>query len=103
MTPGSSELQRALIDTDAIGDTALVAAQTGKRIRVYRLLLRAAGAVSVGFLSGSTVLCPALPGVVELQLPFDGESWFETAKGEALNLNLGAGIAVAGLLYYTLE
>lgn len=86
------------------GNNTLVAAVTGRKVRVLAAVLVAAGTVSPKFQSGAggTDLTGAMPMVANgaLVLPFNPEGWFETAAGALLNLALTAGVAVTGLLVY---
>ena len=100
-----SELLRAVIAAATLGDNTLVAAVTGKKIRVMSVVLVASGgANSVRFESaaGGT----ALTGVMDLAsdgqliLPYHPSGWCETVAGQLLNLELSAGTAVAGVLSY---
>lgn len=98
----------ATISTSASGDTTLVAAQPGRKIRVVSYTVIAAGAVSVKFKSGSTDITGAMalaanggaaPSGAGLA-PSGFAGLFETASGEALVINLSAAVAVGGHLTY---
>ena len=101
-----SEIQYAKIDGAASGDNTLVAAVTGKRIRVLSLFLVAAGAVTVRFESGAGGT--ALTGQMNVTtntgftLPHNPEGWFETAAAALLNMELGGAVSVDGALTYVL-
>lgn len=97
----------AAIAAASSGDNTIVAAVTGKKIRVKRSALIAAGTVNIYFTSGAAgavifggstnkIALVANSGFV---LP-DSPGWFETAAGSALIMNLSAAIAVAGGLAY---
>lgn len=98
-------LKFATIATSSSGATAIVAAVTGKQIKVVGVWLCANGTVNVKWQSAST----DITGLVYL---FQGNGyvlptgspgaahWFETASGEALNINLSAAIAVGGSIVY---
>lgn len=101
------EIKRAAVSAASSGDNTLVAAVTGKKIKVLSLVLVAAGDVDVRLESaaGGT----ALTGVIELAaagngfvLPqaFPGYQWVETAAGELLNLELSGAVQVSGLIVY---
>lgn len=100
----ASSIQKAVIDAAAIGDNTIVAAVTGKRIRVTSLFMVAAGAVTARFESaaGGTALTGqmvmAANGV--LSLPHNPAGWFETAAGQLLNLELSAAVSVDGAINY---
>ena len=98
----------AKISTSSSGDTTIVAAVTGKRIRVQNYTLIAAGDVSVTWKSGSTTISGAMPLTTNGGMaPSAGaatasglDGVLETAGGEALVLNLSAAVLVAGHLRY---
>lgn len=99
-----SVVKFAAIDAATSGDNTLVAAVTGKKIRVLSLFLMAAGTVNTRFESaaGGT----ALTGQMNLTaqagyvLPFNPAGWFETAAAELLNLELSGAVSVDGCLSY---
>lgn len=100
-----SEAQFAAISAAALGDNTLVAAVSGKKIRLLAAVLVATGgANTVRFESGAggTALTGqmliALNG--QLVIPLNGFGWFETVAGELLNLELSAATSVAGFLVY---
>ncbi len=101
-----SELQYASIDAAASGDNTLVAAVSGKRIRVLSLFLVASGAVTVAFESGASGT--ALTGDMNVgangnvTMPFNPEGWFQTVAGALLNMELGGATSVDGCLTYVL-
>ncbi len=94
----------AAISGATSGDNTLVAAVTGKKIRVLALYLVPLSAVTVRFESaaGGT----ALSGVMSLAekamfvLPFNEAGWFETVAAEPLNMELGGNVQVSGGLIY---
>ncbi len=95
--------QTAIINTAASGDTAVVAAVAGKRIRVINYVLTAAGVVSVKFRSATTDLTGAMPFAANGGIAAAGAQpgyWVQTAAGEALNLNLSAAAQVSGHITY---
>lgn len=97
-------VKRAVISGATSGDNALVAAVTGKKIRVISLFLIAAGAVTVRFESGAGgtaltgVMSVAANGGMVLNTNYDG--WFQTAEGVLLNMELGGAVQVSGALTY---
>lgn len=94
----------AVVDHAGSGDNTLVAAVTGKKIRVLSLFLVAAGAVTVRFESGAggTALTGQMSMAANgvLQLPFNDRGWFETAAAALLNLELGGAVSVDGVISY---
>ena len=98
--PADSALR---INVAASGDTALVAAATGKRTKVHALRLSAAGAVIVQIKAGSTVLevfnfaaAGTMPPLELRHAPY-----YQTGANEALNINLSGAVQVDGRLEYT--
>jgi hypothetical protein len=99
----------AVISASSSGDNAIVAAVTGKKIRVTSYVLSFSGSVNAKWRSGTTDLSGLLYGaaaaVVECG-PTDSDlrgqrpGHLETARGEALNLNLSGATAVGGHLTY---
>jgi hypothetical protein len=101
---------RAYISAAYSGDNTLVAAVSGKKIKVLGLVLVAAGAVTVALESGASGT--ALTGDMSLTANGDlkvvfpmsepGYHWVETAAGALLNLELGGAVQVSGcIVYYT--
>jgi hypothetical protein len=79
------EVNLTVIDAAGNGDKTLVAAVSGKKVRVLSCFLIAAGAVNVRFESGAGGM--ALTG------------WFETASA-LLNPELSGAVRVDGCLTY---
>jgi hypothetical protein len=100
------EIRRAVIDNNSLGDNTIVAAVTGKKIRVLDMLLVAGGATTVRFESGASGT--ALTGQMSLTTNtgfaagFNPLGHFETAAGELLNMELGGAQTVDGWLVYAL-
>lgn len=94
----------ASISAATSGNNTLVAAVTGKKLRVLSLTLVATTAVTVKFQSaaGGTDLTGAMPlganGVLPMARNDDGH--FETVAGQLLNLVLGGNVQVSGCLTY---
>lgn len=106
----------APINASASGATAVVAAVTSpgnKKIRVhsFTIINQVATANNVKFQSGTTDLHAAIPLPLAIGFPVElheppeaQEDWlFETAAGQALNINLSAATAVTGAVVYSLE
>lgn len=95
----------AVIAAAGNGDNTLVAAVTGKKIRVLAGSLTMTGtAVTIRFESGAggtalTGQMTPLQGTT-IELPFSPVGHFETAAGALLNLELGGAQSVAGWLVY---
>jgi len=88
------------------GDNELVAAVAGKKIRVLSCMMIASGIVSARFESsaGGTALTGRMPLIANsgFTANYNSAGWFETAAGQALNLELTDAIAVNGVLNYDL-
>lgn len=98
-------VKRAVIDGASIGDNTLVAAVTGKKIRVLAMFAIMTGtAVTIRFESaaGGTALTgqmqPSQGG--GFVLPYNPVGWFETVSGELLNMELSGAQSVDGVLVY---
>ena len=101
---------RAVIHCNTNGNNTLVAAVSGKKIKVLSVLLVAASAVTARFESGAGGT--ALTGQMNLAASGDrftlppappGYHWFETVAGALLNLELSAGVYVDGCIVYYIE
>jgi hypothetical protein len=101
----------APITASASGDTAVVAAVAGKKIRIkgYAITNGAASVQNVKWRSGTTDITglfysTAIGPIITRDLVSNpNDFYFETAAGAALNLNLSAATAVGGSCEYTLE
>lgn len=92
----------ALISTSSPNNTQVVAAVSGKRIRVVAYAVVASGTVNVQFRSGDNTNLTGSMRLVEaggIAHAFDG-GLFQTAVGEALHINLSAPVAVGGYVVY---
>lgn len=90
-----------LVVSGSQGDNTLLAAVTGKRIRVIGGVLSANGTTAISFKSGTT----AISGVIYMGgsgtakvLPELISGYVETAAGEALVLNVVADVSAGGML-----
>lgn len=94
----------AVISGATSGDNTVVAAVSGKKIRVLALKFVAAGTVNVRFESaaGGTALTGVESYVVNTGavLNYNPVGWFETVSGELLNMELSAAVQVSGHLTY---
>jgi len=97
-----SPVYRAAISAASSGANTVVAAQTGKQIRVLAYTVVAAAAVDATWKSAST----AISGVMSLAAnggiaqPFTEVGCMQTVAGEALVLTLGGAVQVSGYLVY---
>lgn len=86
----------------ALGQSTLIAAIPGAAIRVLGLAIIATTANAVSFRSAGTDISATFPlgangGFV---LDFNEHGWFQTAIGEALNINMGTATATGVQLSY---
>lgn len=92
---------RAPFDESTAANHEVVAAVSGKKIRLLAWSLWVAGAVDLTWKSATTAKSQTYPvsgaGLWEPLLPFHT---LETAAGEALNLTLGGAVAVKGDVWY---
>lgn len=92
----------AKVTPSSTGNTQVVAAYGTSKIRVLSVAIVATLANSVKFQSGTTDITATFPfgangGFV---LPFNPVGWFETAEGEALNVNLSVATSTAVQITY---
>lgn len=94
----------AKISASTSGNNTIVAAVTGKKIRVIEFALSFAGTVNAKFQSGAagTDLTGLYAGLAGGQVPgsFSPLGKFETASATLLNLNLDAAVLVGGYVVY---
>ena len=103
-------VKRAAIDASGSGDNELIAAVTGKKIKVLAVFLVATEAVAATLYTGPQASGTALTGPVGLadnggfvlNAPAnEWMHWLETAASAELNLYLSAAKQVSGsVLYY---
>jgi len=100
------QVKKAIIDGATSGDNELVAAVSGKKIRVIALFAIMTGtAVTIRFESGAGGT--ALTGQMTpsqgggFVLPFNPVGWFaDTAAGQSLSMELGGAQSVDGSMAY---
>lgn len=96
----------AVINATSDGDNTVVAAVSGKRIRVLGYVLNVNAAGTVQWKSGaSTALSGAMEfvdggGVAAAPVTPYGKYWFKTGVGEALVLTTAVGVDGLGHLIY---
>lgn len=98
-------VKQAAIAAATSGDNTLVAAVTGKSIRVLAMVLVASGGANTARLesgAGGTALTGQMDITDngQLVLPYNPAGWCATVAGELLNLELSGATAVAGCLTY---
>lgn len=100
--PASIEIKRAVINLAATG--TVVAAVTGRKIRVLQAVFASAAVVTVTVKSASTALTGAMTvdgtAAGPVVLDFSPVGWWETTAGEALVFTLGSSVQVSGNLVY---
>ena len=93
-----------VIDHATSGDNTIVAAVTGKKIRVLAITLVSAGTVTARFESGAggTALTGQMTLAVNsgFSISCGQLGCFETAAGSLLNLELSGAVSVDGFLTY---
>lgn len=97
--------QTVAIAASSSGNNEIVAAQTGKVIRVLGYVLSSSGTVNAKWRTANTdktgLIYMVANNQVQVALPSQPDDfWFETVAGEALNLNLSGAVAVGGHLSY---
>lgn len=97
-----SDIKTAVIDQSGIGNNEIVAAVSGKSLRVLEALAVTAGANTLQWKSATTALTGpmALAASGSAQVHFAEEGHFETTAGQALNLDQSAAVQVGGWLRY---
>ena len=96
----------AIINAASSGDNTVVAAVTGKKIRVLQYTFVCAAATDTTWKSGTGTGAVALSGTMSIAAnsglvsPFSPVGLFETAAGSALNLYLSAANQTSGTLVY---
>lgn len=94
--PLTTPVLRSFGNPASIGANTLVAAVSGKKIRLLSAHMVSVGANSAKFVSGSTDIGGTFAFAANggMVLDFNEHGWYETAAGEALVLNLSAATAV---------
>jgi hypothetical protein len=94
-------VQYASISATTAGNTQVVGAVSGKRIRVIAYAVIASATVNIKFQSGTTDITGSMR-IVEgggIAHAYDG-GLFQTAVGQALNINLSTNATVGGYIVY---
>ena len=105
-TFGPSDILRVNTAISSSGDNTLIAAVTGKKIRMLTFWVWAASAVNIKFTSSTTSdltkLMYLASGELGKVFPLNDAGWFETVAGELMGVNLSSGVVVTvGGLYLT--
>jgi hypothetical protein len=95
-------VKRTLGNPAAAGNTEIVGAVAGSKIRVLAVTAIASAAVNMKFQTNVTDISPLWPlaangGLVQ---PHNDHGWEETVAGDPLNVNLSGNVAVAVQITY---
>lgn len=101
MIPNSAILSVAQSTTDS----SVVAAVTGRRIRVTSAILTVSSATTITFNSKPASAGVAISGAilvptVGLVLPHNPNGWFDTVAGQGLTVTTGSGATIGGQVCY---
>jgi hypothetical protein len=100
----ASDPKLAPINVTTAGNSVLVDAVPLKKIRVVQLLITVKRGVDINFQGSGDASKKTGPGFYPpgggAALPFSPIGWFETAAGEALEINLSLESQVGGMLSY---
>lgn len=98
------EKKYAVVNTAGADSDEIVAAVTGKKIRVLSYVLAVSGATTLIWHSASTPLTGAMQFVGAVSQPFSSgynpAGHFETVAGEALNLESSGAVDADGHISY---
>ncbi len=101
-----SDILTTTVSPASSGDNTVIAAVTGRKIRVLAVTFSASAAVNGKFTSGTTPDITGLfyftTGELNVQLPYNPFGWFQTAAGALLGFNLSSGTSVALQITYVL-
>lgn len=100
--PLNVSVKNTFVNTSTLGSTTILAAAPGQSIRVIGILLVSTIANSVKFQSNSTDISATFPLGANggLVAAFNEHGWFQTAPGEALNINLSVATATGIQINY---
>jgi hypothetical protein len=101
----SNRYNLAYANPASSGSNTLIAAVSGQRIKVWGMVVIAAAANTIKFMSASTDISGQMALAINggFTLNQGDKPWFETVAGEALNINLSASTQVGVTLIYTME
>lgn len=100
---GNTPLSNSAVSISTSGANTIVTGRGTQVVRVYRIVLVAAGAVTVTAQDGATPLTGAMTMTagVPLILDFTTQPWFTTSPGNAFVISLSTGVQVSGTLFFT--
>jgi hypothetical protein len=95
-------LKSQVIDFSNTGDNTVVAAASGKRVLIHRLMLVCSAATNLTFKRGSTSLSGAMAMGANGGITFDitGEPWFTTDVAEAFVISQSGTAQISGTVYW---
>lgn len=103
-------LRSAAISCSTVGNNTIIAASSGKAIKVYKMFFVVDSGVSITFYDSTTT---AMSGAMKfvgnqgIVLDMDGNNdpqpWFNVTPGNAFVFNLSDAVQVSGTIYYTQE
>ena len=101
----SSPLSSAVINIGSSGANTVIAGQTNKIIRVYRLAMVPLTSVTATIKDGSTSLSGPMPlgANQELIFNYDTQPYFIGTPGNPFIINLSGAVPVGGVVYFTIN
>ena len=87
------------VNISAAGDNTVIPAQTGRYIRISRLVLSLVSETTVQFKSGSQALSGPQTALT-VTLDETGSPWYITNKDQAFVISLGAAIQTGGTVWF---
>jgi hypothetical protein len=100
--------KHADISIASSGDNTVIAAISGKSIKVHQIWLTAVGgAVNLIFKDGASTslnatAVPLTAAGSSMTFQYTGEPWWLTSPGNAFIINLSGAVSVTGRIYYTI-
>lgn len=100
--PKNQTVLTAFVNASSLGSNTVLAAASGRSIRVLSAAIVTTLANNVKFLTAATDASATWPLAANggLVLPFTEHGWLQTAVGEALNINLSVATATGVHVQY---
>jgi len=100
--PLNPSIRSTFLNANSLGTTEIIPAQANRSIRVISVVAISTVANNIKFLSAGTDLSATFPLGANggLVMSFNEHGWFQTAIGEALNINLSVATATGIQLNY---
>ena len=91
------------INIGTASTVSIVAAVAGQRVRAYKMVFTSAAAQTLTFQDGATVLTGPITVATgtPIVLPMDGNPWFVSSIGNALNILQSSAVNVSGTVWFT--